>query len=115
MIEGALSIELSRQAGLVQLPGDLRGQLWCAGCRILHGIQRSRETAEVVPGFGMLARRQQQALAFPVGRHHDYGFGSWQIGGQFSQCRAAGARLQSQHGRTVGNEQGGQHGDQLLK
>ena len=105
MIEGALSIELSRQAGLVQLPGDLRGQLWCAGCRILHGIQRSRETAEVVPGFGMLARRQQQALAFPVGRHHHDGFGPGQLGGQSGQGRAAGTWIQGQHGRTMGYEQ----------
>lgn len=111
MVEGALRIELCGQTHVVQLLGDLLGQLRCAGGRILHCIQLGWKAAEVVPGLRVFARRQQQALAFPMRRHHHYGVGSGYIGGQFGQRRAAGTGLQGQHGGTVGNEQAGQHDD----
>ncbi|MCY1438462.1 hypothetical protein D9M71_546640 [compost metagenome] len=68
---------------------------------------------EVMPGFWPRSASHQQLAAFPVCRHHHDRFRSRQGVGQAGQCRAAGAGVQGKHGRTVRNEQAGQHGKVL--
>ena len=108
MIERSLRV----QARLQQFSHPA-GQVGFARRRILHRIQRRREAVEVVPGLWSRATGHQQLMAFPMRRHHHDRLRPWQRVGQPGQSRPAGARLQGEHGRTVGNEQAGQHGGVL--
>ncbi|MNY01513.1 hypothetical protein D3C86_1340470 [compost metagenome] len=98
------------QPGLAQQRGDFGGQFGVAGGGVLHGKQFGREAAEVVPGFRVWMAGHQQLVAFPVGRDNHDGFRPGQFGGEPSQRRPTGARLQGEHGRAMGNEQAGEHG-----
>jgi hypothetical protein len=73
------------------------GHFWQAGRRVLHGKQRSREAAEVMPGFRLWIAIDQQFVAFPMRRNNHDGLGSGQLCGQTLQRRAALAGFQRKH------------------
>ncbi|MDT4862583.1 hypothetical protein FQZ97_972470 [compost metagenome] len=107
MVEGAFVVHGGGKPGLAQQGGDLPGQFGRSGGRILHGVERRRESMEVMPGLRLGSAAEHQAITFPMGGDNQYRRGARQARSQRREGRAACAGLQREHGRAVGDVEAG--------
>ncbi|MNH31271.1 hypothetical protein D3C79_916160 [compost metagenome] len=66
VVKGPLWVEAGRHTGGAEQFTHVLSQGGITWSRVLHGIQRSGEAAEVMPGVWLRAAGYQQFTAFPV-------------------------------------------------
>ncbi|MDT4859461.1 hypothetical protein FQZ97_939700 [compost metagenome] len=105
MVQSVVAIDLDRETGVPQQPGDLMRQRRGAPDRVLDAVERLREAAEVVDRVGCGRGRDGGTRQDEVGRCHDDGPGVWQSFAKVVQ-EAAGRRvLDRHHGRAMRQEE----------